>query len=385
MAQAGAGGSVTFSHTSAKFEPQGRRAWLSAARVSSQHGVLERARAVRALRGVGYAVFGEVDGNMWRRLTRSLIALALPATITATAQAFCRSTSCELGEEDRLMMSLSGCARDEHGCATEGAPLHWPSPCLRYAVQQDGSADEGIDAQTLQLLVQEAFEVWGNAQCPGGGTPRFQAQFQGYVSCSRRESVCADASRNVNLVLFRDHDWEGSSIEIALTTPNGGTTSGLLVDADLQLNSEDFDFTLDSSTTNAFALREVLAHEVGHFLGLAHSDVSGALMSTSYESLQLSSELLTNDDIAAICATYPPGAPLSCSEPPPPAYDECQISPGPTPPCVLASMTHDRKGCSFVASHGDSDHGVAALGLGALFLLRRRQQTRSAPRPARCA
>lgn len=329
--------------------------------------------------------FGEVDGYMWRRLTRSLIALGLPATITASAQAFCRSTSCELGEEDRLMMSLPGCARDEHGCATEGAPLHWPSPCLRYAVQQDGSADEGIDAPTLQLLVQEAFEVWGNAQCPGGGTPRFQAQFQGYVSCARRESVCADASHNVNVVLFRDRDWAGSSVEIALTTPNGGTTSGLLVDADLQLNSEDFDFTLDSSTTDDFALRQVLAHEVGHFLGLAHSDAPGALMSTSYESIQLTPELLTDDDIAAICAAYPPGAALSCADPPPPAYDECQVSPGPTPPCQLASVTHDRKGCSFVPSVQGSGREVAALSLGALILLRGRRRAPNTPRPARRA
>jgi hypothetical protein len=40
--------------------------------------------------------------------------------------AFCRTSSCELDEDERA----ASCERDDRGCVTEGNPLHWPSPCV---------------------------------------------------------------------------------------------------------------------------------------------------------------------------------------------------------------------------------------------------------------
>lgn len=287
---------------------------------------------------------------MWLRRTSSVGWCVVALCWVQPAQAFCRTSSCELGEgegEGALM-----CVRDEHACVIEGKPLHWPSPCINYAVQRDGSPKAGIDGEAFQEKVGQAFRAWESAACPGGGSPRFHAQFQGFVGCARRETVCGGADKNVNVMMLHDDDWPELSTVIGLTTPSGGTESGLLIDADLEINSQDYDFSEAGMTSRGVQLADVLAHEVGHFLGLGHSDAPGALMSVEYQMLRLGPELLTDDDVAAICAAYPPGKALSCPAPAAPVYDDCQLDPGEVPSeCRLKSMTHDKSsGCSIGAA-----------------------------------
>lgn len=308
---------------------------------------------------------------MRRTVSVAIVVSLLGLTATLPARAYCRTSSCELGEEDRA----DKCERDEHECVTEGKPLHWASPCIYYAVQRDGSPKSGIDADAFAEEVARAFEAWQNVTCPGGGSPRLLAQSQGFVSCHEKEAICGDADQNVHVMMLHDEDWPDDADVIGLTTPTGGTNSGLVVDADLEINAQDYDFSAGATGPNALSLRDVVTHEVGHFLGLSHSDADGALMSTGYDMVQLSRELLTDDDIAAICAAYPPGKPLSCPAPKAPAYDECQIVPGePVEECKLASVTHrDSRGCGCSTPGGHDRHGVlwgGALLLG--LLLRRR-------------
>lgn len=315
---------------------------------------------------------------MWFRGFSSLGAALVFLTTAAPSWAFCRTSSCELGEEKRVDQSLPACERDERDCVTEGKPLHWPSPCLYYAVQRDGSTKARIDAATFQQTVQEAFDAWAGAECESGGSPRFQAQFQGFVGCRQREVVCGGTEKNVNVMMFHDQDWPELPSVIGLTTPAGGVESGRLVDADLEINSESYTFSLGASGAGEVQLLDVVAHEVGHFLGLSHSDAEGSLMSVGYESLQLSRELLTADDVAAICAAYPPGAALACPAPSAPVYDECQRSIGAPPlECEIATMTHDKSegGCSI----GGSLPSASTLPLWAFMLaswgLKRRRPT----------
>ena len=266
------------------------------------------------------------------------------------------------------------CERDAHNCVIEGMPLHWASPCIQYTVQRDGSPKAGIDAAALQQEAEQAFAAWEGVQCPGGGSPRFHAQYQGPVSCQRLEAVCGGASKNDNVLMFHDQGWPYGVGVIGLTTPTGGESSGLVVDTDLELNSRDFDFSANASGPGSVKFGDVLAHEIGHFLGLAHSDVEGALMSSGYGGLQLSQELLTADDIAAICAVFPPGAPLQCPAAAMPAYDQCQLQPGEVPMCQMTTMTHqDGGGGGCSVSDAAPKRGAwswSALGVG-LLLLRR--------------
>ena len=301
-------------------------------------------------------------------------ALAVFAWGTSAA-AYCRTMSCELGEQP-----AHPCPRDDNGCVTQGVPLHWASSCLNYAVQMDGSAKSNLDADQIEAIAEQAFLAWKSAKCPGGGSPNFEVHFQGFVSCDRREAVCGTADANVNVIMLHDTDWPyagqiGGSDDIGVTTPVGSTKSGLIVDADVEVNSENFGFKPDpSSAMMNTSLLYVFAHEFGHFLGLAHSNVAGALMIPRYQSVAMSVNLVSADDAAAICAAYPPGPALTCTASSP-AYDTCQVAAGADPPCNLAAITHPKSSCScdLAGTRSSSAPSLAALSALILTLVRRRR------------
>lgn len=292
-------------------------------------------------------------------------------TWTTSALAYCRTMSCELGERDD-----DPCPRDENQCVTKGKPLHWGSSCLTYTVQVDGSPKSKLDADEVQGFVAQAFNAWKTARCPGGGSPSFEVHFEGYVSCDRHEVLCESAAKNDNVVMFHDTGWLEGKSRIGVTTPTGGKESGLIVDADIEVNSQDYSFKSDPSGTMSTSLMYVLTHEVGHFLGLAHSPVANSVMSTGYQSLPFSPNLITPDDAAAVCAVYPPGGPkLNCASSTP-AYDKCQIPLGERPPCQLASVTQD-SGCGCRVGTPPTHTWPALATLTALFATLRLRRSRT--------
>ena len=297
---------------------------------------------------------------------------------TPRAAAYCRTMSCELGEDPRHPT----CPRDESQCVTQGNPLHWASPCLTYSVQVDGSPRSNLDADQVQAFVEQAFSAWKAARCPGGGSPRFEVQFQSYVSCDRREAVCDNLAKDANVVMFHDSNWHDGVGHIGVTTPTGGKESGLVIDADVEINSQDYSFASDHSGTMSTSLMYVLTHELGHFLGLAHSQVIGSVMRpTNYQSLPYSPNLISADDVAAICAAYPPGPKLSCEPPRASTYDACAIPLGEDPPCKLSSLTQDGGGCGCRLADSSTHPAsptLAALGLLLAALVRRRLKSRDA-------
>ena len=290
---------------------------------------------------------------------------------TTRAQAFCRSMTCELGKKTD---AEPPCPRDENQCVTQGQPLHWGNSCLTYTVQVDGSPKSKLDADQVQAFVAEAFDAWKSARCPGGGSPSFEAQFEGFVSCDRHEKICESADKNVNVVMFHDIGWPYGASKIGVTTPTAGKESGLVVDTDVEINAQNFSFTSGPTGGMSTSLRFVLTHELGHFLGLAHSLSSNSVMSQGYQSLALSSTLISPDDAAAICTVFPPGPKRNCGAPPAPAYDMCQIPIGEDPPCKLGSITEDTAscGCRLAASSRSQSSTLAAFGLMLTALAARR-------------
>jgi MYXO-CTERM domain-containing protein len=61
---------------------------------------------------------------------------------------------------------------------------------------------------------------------------------------------------------------------------------------------------------NTYDLQAILTHEAGHFLGLAHSVDTSAIMYAFYSPGSIH---LTPDDVAGICTIYPPLAPAGGS------------------------------------------------------------------------
>jgi hypothetical protein len=263
------------------------------------------------------------------------IAIGLAALLDAgDAAAYCRTSSCNVGEPHTAQVCTPAAQGD---C---GLVLFWPRPCMGWSLQKDASKKTSF--ATTEALVKQAFATWQNAPCPGGGTPRLSVTESEPVDCRVHEYN--KERGNANIVLFQDDAWpyEGSSNTLALTTVSYDIDTGEIYDADMELNSAQVNFTTDDANVD-FDLLSILTHEAGHFLGLAHSPNADATMFPAYKQHDSSLRDITADDIAGICAIFPPGAPvpsdcdttprhgfstLCGAEQPEPSTGCCSVAPG---------------------------------------------------------
>ena len=181
-------------------------------------------------------------------------------------------------------------------------------------------------------------------------------------------------------LIFRDRSWPhtsamglGSAVTLALTTVTYDVQKGDIYDADIEVNSvlPNAFTTSDAPGSTDIDLLSVLTHEVGHFFGLAHS-AEQATMFPDYTKGTTGIRTLKPDDMAAICAAYPPGRhPVG----------ECSGLPrhGFAPECV-DQQTYVKCG---VAPGATGVGSAAALALIAGLTLRRRATRPRGPHAAR--
>lgn len=231
------------------------------------------------------------------RLGLATLALALTVGASRPAAAFCRTASCDDGDGARCTP-----AQDDD-C---GAPLYWPSACVSYALDAKGSSQLG--ASEAAALTRRAFDAWEGVDCGDGLGPSIVAVDIGPVSCGATEY--SQDKGNVNVIAFRDEGWPyaGGKGTLALTTVTYNVETGAIYDADVELNSQHVEFTTGDEGVKSDLL-SILTHELGHFLGLAHSAEGEATMNASYVVGSIALRDLDDDDAAGICAAYPPDDP----------------------------------------------------------------------------
>ena len=244
---------------------------------------------------------------------RLLIGTAFISALLATntANAFCRTTTCTAAD--------GPCARDpETGCVEQGTKLFWPNNCVSFGVQSDASPTREIDFEEAERAAARAFQTWIGADCGDGEVPSIGVVPRGELFCDRVEFHHDPPAPNANLVVFRDGDWPhcdtgdpdsplcNTDPTIALTTITYVRTTGEILDADIEINSANVDLT-NSDQNVSTDLQSVLTHEIGHFFGLAHTQVERATMNARYDAGDLSFRSLHQDDAAGICAVYRPG------------------------------------------------------------------------------
>lgn len=271
------------------------------------------------------------------------------------ALAYCRATTCD--------PSMTTCGKSAHGCQTKGVPIQWKEGSVELLVDETGSASLGISGADTQKAVESAFSTWMSADCPGGGHPSFAANTE---LKSGLEVAYSDAGPNQNVVVYQDGTWPYEAGAVGKTFLAFTLDSGDMVDADVAFNSADFPLAIDPTSTTDIDLEAVLTHELGHVLGLAHSDAPGATMQPETEGFATAElKTLEPDDMAGICAIYPPGK---------------KGSAGSANHATASSGSGDMSSESSVGSSCNLSHGPAtrsslgaALFAAALALLRRRR------------
>lgn len=246
------------------------------------------------------------------RLFASLLVSFAVLGVSASANAYCRTKACDTeasyGDVWDEEPDPEQCLRNAQGCLIEGEPLYWPSNCMSFGVQRDGSASSNIDFETAHAFIEEAFEKWAAADC-GGETPGFRIVSRGEISCERAE-YNQDAT-NANVFMFRDGDWPyaGGIDTLALTTITFNVETAEIYDADVEMNSAQTTFTTSDDPLEIRSdFSSVVTHEVGHFLGLSHSAEETAVMrGVGYRPGSIDMRVLTEDDVTGICEIYPPG------------------------------------------------------------------------------
>lgn len=295
---------------------------------------------------------------------RSLAAAAgLLATLAsaAPAQAYCRTMTSRVRAQ-------------EGECPMYGVALSWRNSCTGYSLYR-AHLPMGLTLPDMDRIVASSTGAWGRVACDDNGR---EPQYYRIVpnGLTSNPTGYDPFGSNANTVSFRPR-WEDDALHrpgtIAITVVTFDSLTGEIFDADIELNSR--------TDTNAggfvFAsgrmpepdecdLQTILTHEFGHFLGLAHSSVTRAVMYPTAGLGEIRSDL-NSDDSAGICAIYPeraaPGG--RCIGIP---YGGLATTPG------GATVVGPGNVSCAAGRRPRGEHGALALAaLGAVALLRRRR------------
>lgn len=229
----------------------------------------------------------------------ALVALLLVvAGAPAPVRAFCRLTS-------------EGSTEVGAPCSTEGVPLEWRRRCSVVAIEENGAF--GLARSELEQIVLRSAAHWTSVRCDG--TPvGFEVGLLADPSVCDLAEFNEDAGNVNNIVFDSFADRDADPAAFALTTVWHNTRSGEILDVDMEINEDRGPYVVcpepdGCAPGTGTDLENVLTHEFGHYLGLAHtSDDPEATMVASASAGEIEKRTLEPDDIAGLCAIYPPGS-----------------------------------------------------------------------------
>lgn len=244
----------------------------------------------------------------------SLLMLSRPTT----AAAFCRLTTCDANNP------ANTCRMNESGCVRDGVALKWKEMPIVYRFHRDLSSQ--LDASGARMAIRRAFDSWGNVECSRGRT---SLRFEEGPDIQTNKPLGALVAPEKFGIYFRDDEWPYATDEaLARTNQLFGAISGFIDYADIEINTFTTSFRLsDDEGRNKIDLQAVMTHEVGHYIGLAHSNDPESIMVARYclsadrcgESVDIARGL-SDDDRRAVCTVYPPrpqgesDAPAACAQ-----------------------------------------------------------------------
>ncbi|HEX3850310.1 MAG TPA: matrixin family metalloprotease [Polyangiaceae bacterium] len=292
------------------------------------------------------------------------------------ASAYCRTHACNPADP------AQNCAIDAQHCVTTGLPLAWPSACVSFSVQEDGSKKYGITADAFGSMLTAAFAQWVTTSCLDGSAPSLSIENIGVAACDQVEFNTSAA--NANVWMFRDDVWpyEGGEDALGLSTVHYDPDTGDIQDVDVEINSAGPKLSIgDPVDPDGADLQSIVTHEAGHFLGLSHTLIGGSTMLGGYTLGDSSQRVIGPDDSDGICAAYLAGRATSTADCSPRRGFSTVC--GGALPTTTTTTTDDSssaatKGCAMSSGAAPGKLPVLALpALAGLLLLRRRARVRA--------
>ncbi|KAM9753946.1 LOW QUALITY PROTEIN: matrix metalloproteinase-16-like [Menidia menidia] len=225
-----------------------------------------------------------------------------PGTVAAMRRPRC-------GLPDRKPEELAGGARRRRYALTG---QQWDKDHITYSIVNK-LLPSSLGEERTHGAIRRAFDVWRRV------TP---LTFQELPAPSEANGTLSDilmlfaSGYHGDMSLF---DGEGGSLAHAYY-PGAGIGGDTHFDADEP-------WTLDNENPEGIDLFLVAVHELGHALGLEHSDNPAAVMAPFYQWIHIQNFTLHEDDIRGIQYVYGPPLTTEASPTPPPATDAPPASP----------------------------------------------------------
>jgi len=181
--------------------------------------------------------------------------------------------------------------------SSKGVGLKWPDSCLKVYINEEGSddVDDGSDIDAVKASLDE----WNKVEC----SPATMS-FAGFTNITKTGHTGEEPV--VNIVIWREKKWPYTNRPVAYTAVTYNPASGEIVDADIEFNGQDFVFTTDPIKEHwKIDIQNAATHELGHVLGLDHSDDELSTMHLAAGPGEYHKRSLNEDDIEGLCTIYP--------------------------------------------------------------------------------
>lgn len=240
---------------------------------------------------------------------RSLVLAAALLGVLAPdpAHAWCRMTT-----STRRPTPAMPCVFPDPSADPPEHYLAWQNPCSAIAFSA-AAPSSTMRTEEVQAVFMRAIATWEAVECSGVPLGVDIAMLADTSTCTG--PLYRDDGGNVNAIMFVT-DWGDRMYDasaFAVTTVWHRRSTGEILDVDMEINERRGPYGVCPAggcvDTRLVDLQDIVTHELGHYLGLAHSTDPEATMYASAVAGETSKRDLSADDIEGICASYPPGHP----------------------------------------------------------------------------